>query len=318
MRIAVMGAGGVGGFLGGMLAKAGNDVSLIARGAQLDAVRKRGLRFKRWSGASEGSQEFTVTIPATDDPSEVGPVDLVLYTVKAYQNQQAVTAIRPLLGPKTGVLTLQNGVESHHLLGAAYGPDHVLPGAYWGSAYVVQPGFLAEDLPSRVTFGEATSRTSDRAESIDRAFRDAGIESGLAADAESVVWSKFVPLAAVAGATSASRTRIKQLLGHPEGYELFYAAVSEGEAVGRAKGVNLPDDLVQGVKSFLENAADFQNSMHLDVENGRPTELDALSGAVVRLGQETGVPTPIHSFLYALLLPLKDGAPLDSESGPGG
>ena len=303
MRIAVMGAGGVGGCLGALLARDGNDVTLIARGAHLDAIRSNGLRLL------QDDAGFTVNVPATSDPREVGPVDLVVYTVKTYHNTAAIPAIRPLVGPNTAVLTLQNGVDCHVRLRESLGPGHALPGAYWTASSVQSPGVIASIGPTpRLSFGEERGRTSARAESIRRALRSAGVDAVLSPDPLQVIWTKFIVLCSLAGITSAARTRIREFINNQRGLDLFTAAMLEVDAVGRARGVNLPEGLVEGQVEFIQGFPDFQNSMHADFENGRPTELDALNGAVVRMGREAGVPIPVNEFIYAVLLPLKDGA----------
>ena len=303
MRIAVMGAGGVGGCLGALLARDGNDVTLIACGAHLHAIQTNGLRLLQDEAA------FTVRVPATSDPHDVGPVDLVLFTVKTYHNAAAIPAIRPLVGPNTAVLTLQNGVECHLQLAAELGPGHALPGAYWSASSVQSPGVIASVGPTpRLSFGEESGGTSSHSESIRDVLRSAGIEVELSPDPLQVIWSKFVVLCSIAGITSAARTRIREFISNPRGLELFTTAMREIDSVGRAKSVNLPEGLVEQQVEFIQGFPDFQNSMHADFENGRPTELEALNGAVVRMGQETCIPTPVNHFIYSVLMPLKDGA----------
>ena len=305
MHIAVMGAGGVGGCLGALLARAGNEVSLVARGEHLKAIQANGLRLK------QDDAEFTVNVPATGNPADIGPVDLVLYTVKTYHNTQAIPSIRPLVGLDTAVLTLQNGVECHLQLAAELGPGHAMPGAYWTASSVESPGVIACVSPTpRLSFGEEAGGTTRRAEAVRDAIAAAGIEVELSPDPLQVIWSKFIVLCSVAGITSAARTRIRAFMQYPEGLELFTAAMREAVEVGRAKGINLPEGLVESSVEFIRGFPDFQNSMHADFENGRPTELDALNGAVVRAGKETGIPTPINEFIYAVLAPLKDGTPV--------
>ena len=305
MRIAVMGAGGVGGCLGALLARAGNDVSLIARGEHLEAIQSSGLRLK------QDAVEFTVQVPATNDPVEVGAVDLVLYTVKTYHNAQAIPALRSLVGPSTAVLPLQNGVECHLQLAAELGPGHAMPGAYWTASSLESPGIIASVGPTpRLSFGDEAGGTSRRAEAVRDAIAVAGIEVELSPDPMQVIWSKFIVLCSIAGITSAARTRIKAFMQYPEGLELFTATIREADEVGRAKGINLPEELVERSVEFIRGFPDFQNSMHADFENGRRTELEALNGAVARMGKETGIPTPINEFIYAVLAPLKDGTSL--------
>ena len=303
MRIAIMGAGGVGGCLGGLLGKAGNDVWLIVRGEHLEAIRANGLKLVR------PDTEFVVQVNATDNPAEVGPVDLVLFTVKTYQNRHVITTLKPLMGHETSVITLQNGVESHEQLGAILGPSNILPGAYWASSHILSPGVIGEDVPAQISFGEIDDTDSLRSPDIRKVFRDAGIKTEISLDPLQVLWEKFIVLSALAGITSAAQTRPKELLKYPDARAMFCNAMEESLAVGLAKGINLPDNLVQDSLKYIESLPDFQNSMHGDYEAGRATELEALSGAVIRLGKQIGVKTPVHEFLYSVLLPHKDGFP---------
>ena len=297
-----MGAGGVGGCLGGLLAKAGNDVSLIARGEHLEALREHGLKVIRPGG------EIIVEIQATGDPSEVGQVDLILFTVKTFQNRHVITSLKSLMGPETSVITLQNGVESHEQLSAVLGASNILPGAYWASSHILSPGVISEDVEARVSFGAVDDTESLRALDIRKVFRDAGIEAELSPEPLRVLWEKFVVLSALSGITSAAQTRPKELLQFPDARKMFCDAMEEALAVGLAKGVDLPANLVRDSLNYIDGLPDFQNTMHSDYEAGRPTELDALSGAVIRLGKQIGVKTPVHGYLYSVLLPHKDGA----------
>ena len=303
MRIAIMGAGGVGGCLGGLLGKAGNDVWLIVRGEHLEAIRANGLKLVR------PDTEFVVQVNATDNPAEVGPVDLVLFTVKTYQNRHVITTLKPLMGHETSVITLQNGVESHEQLGAVLGPSNILPGAYWASSHILSPGVIGEDVPAQISFGEIDDTDSLRSPDIRKVFRDAGIKTEISLDPLQVLWEKFIVLSALAGITSAAQTRPKELLKYPDARAMFCNAMEESLAVGLAKGINLPDNLVQDSLKYIESLPDFQNSMHGDYDAGRATELEALSGAVIRLGKQIGVKTPVHEFLYSVLLPHKNGFP---------
>lgn len=301
MRIAIMGAGGVGGCLGGLLAKAGNDVSLIARGEHLEAIRANGLKLIRPDG------EFVVKVDATDDPAEVGPVDLILYTVKTFHNRSVITTLKPLMGEETSIITLQNGVESHELLGSVLGPSNILPGAYWASAHIQTPGVISEDVLSKLSFGEIEVTESLRALDIRKVFRDAGIEADISTDPVQVLWQKFVVLSSLAGITSAAQTRASELLKFPDARKMFLDAMEEALAIGMARGIDLSENLAQESLEWIDTLPDFQVSMHADFEAGRVTELDALSGAVIRLGKQIGVKTPVHSFFYSVLLPHKDG-----------
>ena len=304
MRIAVMGAGGVGGYYGGMLARAGNDVTLIARGAHLEAIRAHGLRVR---GRAD---DFTVKVSATDDTSRVDPVDLVLFTVKTYQNSVAIPAIVPMVAANTIVLPLQNGVDSHLDLGLAVGQEKVLPGTTYIETRVESPGVIRQQGDVvRIVFGELGGQETDLARKVLDSLREAGIDAELSGDIAKEMWTKFLFIASLAGVTTAARCRVATLLGIPEARELLAVAMREAEAVGRAKGVALEPDVVERTMAFTEaTAIDLQASMHTDLELGRPIELDSLTGAVVRLGREVGVPTPMNSLLYALLLPYREGS----------
>jgi len=234
------------------LAKAGNDVSLITRGDHLEAIQTNGLKLIR-----PGSK-FVVQVKATDDPVKVGPVDLVLFTVKTFHNRHIISALKPLMGHETSVLTLQNGVESHEQLGAVLGSRNILPGAFWGSCQVQTPGVIAEAAKARISFGEVDDSESLRALEIRKVFRGAGIETELSPDPISVIWRKFVVLSALAGITSASQTRIKELLQYSDAHRMFCGAMEEALAVGLTRGVNLPWDLAQQSLEIIDGLPDFQ------------------------------------------------------------
>ena len=303
MRVAVMGAGGTGGWLGAYLARAGNDVTFIARGAHLEAIRKSGLRL------ISRDAEFLVKAYATEDPAELGPVDLVLFCVKTYQNAAAFPVIRPLVGKETAVLTLQNGVESGDQLARVFGWPPILPGASWTTAHIESPGVIRQQTPwAKIVFGEVDGGKSQRALLIQEVFADAGIEGELSEDVTKVLWTKFLFVSPLAGITSASRTRTQRLVQYPESRAAVQATIREVEAVALAKDVNLDSTVVEETMRLADNAPDIQASMHVDIDQGRPLELEAMVGYVVRLGREVGIPTPIYELLYALLLPYKDGA----------
>lgn len=305
MRIAIMGAGGTGGWLGAYLARAGNEVTLIARGGHLQAIQQSGLRLV------SPDDEFTVKVRATEDSTEVGPVDFVLFTVKTYQNVAAIPAIAPLIGKETTVLTLQNGVDSSDRLAEAFGWTPILPGASWTTAHIESPGVIRQQTPSaKIVFGEVDGKKSQRALSIQEMLAAAGVDAELSEDVTKVLWTKFLLVGPLAGITSASRTRTNQLIQYPESKAAVVAALREVEAVALAKGVNLDSDVVEQTMAFADKLSpELQISMHVDLDHRRPLELEAMIGCVVSMGREVGVPTPIHDLLYALLLPHKDGAP---------
>ena len=305
MRIAVMGAGGVGGYFGGLLARAGNEVTLIARGPHLEAIRARGLQIKSQWG------DFSVDVDTTDAPGQVvGPVDLVVLSVKTYQNAAAIAALTPLVGENTALLTLQNGVESYEQVARVVGQDRVLAGAAYIETMVEAPGVIRQrgDV-MRIAFGETNGQRTPRAQSILETFQAAAIPTELSDDVVRELWTKSLFISTMAGMTSAARSPMSQLLQHREAQEMILAAMREVEAVARARGVKLAPDVVDSTMAYMETSAkDLHASMHTDLELGRPLELDALNGAIVRIGQQVGVPTPVNSLLYAILVAHKDGA----------
>ena len=304
MRIAVMGAGSVGGYLGGMLARGGHDVSLIARGAHLAAIRNVGLRVVR------DHEEFTVHSAATDNPRDVGSVELVLLTTKTYQNGVSVPAMAPLVGPDTTLLCLQNGVDSYLMPAETYGSGRVLPGAVYIEAGTEGPGVVrqAGDVV-RVVFGESDGSLSERGRSIEAALRGSGIPGELTADVRTGLWSKFLFIATMAGTTAMARERLTELMPRPEWRDVVVGCLREIEAAGRANGVNFPADIHETTLAYIEkNLDDLHASMHTDVMAGRPLELETFTGAVVRAGRGAGVPTPINDVIYAMLKPLAGGS----------
>ena len=306
MRLAVMGAGAVGGYFGSLLARSGNGVTLIARGAHLESIRAGGLRVRSQGG------DFTVKVDATDYPADVGHVDLVIFSVKTYQNAAAIPAMMPLVSEDTSILTLQNGVEAHAELARAAGPGRVLPGAAYIETQVEAPGVIRQvgDVV-RVVFGEVGGERTSRSERVLDTFVKAGIRTELSSDVVKELWTKFLFISTLAGVTSAARASLSQLLQHEEARETVLASMREAEAVGRARGVNLDPDVVDSTMRYMETSAkDLHASMHTDLELGRPLELEALNGAVVRLGREVRVATPVNQ------PPVRDpGGPLRMGTG---
>ena len=303
MDIAVMGSGGVGGYFGGMLAKAGHGVTFIARGDHLRAMQSSGLRVVHHGG------EFTVAAKVTDAPEIVGPVDLVLFCVKAYDTEPAIAALEPMVGPGTSVLTLQNGVDSYRVIGEALGKEKALPGAAYVESRIDSPGVVVQTGEvARMVFGEVSGQETTRVKRIYSALREAGINAEVSEDVLKTLWTKFLFISAVAGLTSACRTRLSSLMEEPQYRGVLVAAMKEIESVGQAKGVNLGSDVVQQTMTYVEGAAkDITASMHLDLERGRRLELEIFNGAVVRLGEEVGVEIPVNRLLYLILKPHING-----------
>lgn len=313
MKILIMGTGGVGGYYGGLLAQQGNDVTFIARGAHLYALRHEGLKVKSVHG------DFTV-VPAnaTDDPANVGPVDLVLFCVKTYNTDEAAEAIRPAMGPQTAVMSLQNGVDAAERIGKVVGLEHVIGGATWLSSAVEAPGVIRQISQfRRIVFGELDGGRSERIQAIYEVLNQTGIIVEVSEDIQNVLWTKLVFIAAVSSIGSLTRLPMGDYRSITETRDLLTRLMQEVEAVARAQGVNLDADVVQNWLEFIDNAApNIKPSMQLDVETAHRTELESMIGVVGRKGRELGVPTPIADFAYASLLPIELKARAEFEPAP--
>jgi len=300
MRIAIMGSGGVGGYVGGRLA----DVTFIARGAHLAALRSEGLRIESARGdvAVQPAQ-------ATDDPAAIGPVDLVVFAVKLYDTEQAAAPTRPLIGPATGVLTLQNGVDSVGVLSATLGREHVIGGSAHIAAVIAAPGVIRHTgTMARFLFGELDGAHSERIAALSAALDKAGVDHQVSEDIERDIWGKMVFLATFAGLTALTRLPIGRVRADPDTRALYQAGLAEALAVARAKGIALPDDFVAQTLARTDQLPfEMKSSLLNDLESGRRLELPWLSGAIVRMGQEHGVPTPVHAFITTALKLHADG-----------
>jgi len=298
MKIAVIGSGGVGGFFGGLLAQAGHDVAFIARGAHLRAIRTRGLKIERPSGG------FTIApANATDDPADIGPVDLALLCVKTYDLPEALAQMRPLVGPQTSVLTLQNGVEAPDMVAAAFGVQAALPGLVYCEVAVKEPGVIFQGSAlQRIVLGEFDGTRTPRAGTIAAAFADAGAETNLSENVLGALWSKFCFICAMGGCTTLARCSLGALLADDEGRRLLHIIMTEIRTVGEANGVRFDaDPVVAGMATAARFPFETKSSMQRDLERGARLEIEALNGAAVRLGRALGVPTPANQVIYAAL-----------------
>lgn len=300
MKIAIMGAGGVGGYYGGLLAQAGHEVVFIARGSHLSALREKGLMVKSVLG------DFSVApVWATDDPSQAGGADLILITTKTYHTDEAARAIQPMLSPETVVVSLQNGVDAADRIGAVVGTDHVLGGVTWLSAAVESPGVIGQYSQfRRIVLGELDGRVTPRLEAVLEAFRATPATVEAAADIAQVIWTKFVFISAISALGALTRVALGDFRQVPEARTALTEALSEVAAVAGAHGVSLESDIVSKTLAFIDSAApDIRPSMQRDIEAGRVSELESMVGVVVKLGRELAVPTPVMRLAYAALLP---------------
>ncbi len=324
MKVAVMGAGSIGGYFGGMLARAGHDVTLIARGEHLDAIRRSGLHMQTESG------DFTVPCQATDTPAAIGPVDLALLTTKTYHNSAAIPAMAPLIKPgaanaghsdssdassstaATAILSLQNGIDSYLPLAEQFPQAITLPGAAYIEASRLGPGAVRQGgAVVRIVTGAMRGRPpahQHRAAAIAAAFRNAAVPAEAADDIAVTLWTKFLFIATMAGVTSLAREFLRELLPQPEWRKVIIGCMQEIATVARASNVKLPPDIVSSTLDYMESAQSaMRASMHSDLMAGRPLELEALNGAAVRAGAAAGSPTPINDVIYAALKPYANG-----------
>jgi 2-dehydropantoate 2-reductase len=305
MRIAIIGAGGVGGYYGARLAAAGFDVTFLARGAHLAAMRADGLHL-----LSPLGDLHLRRVSATDDAASVGPVDVVFFAVKNYDTERALALVPPLVGADTVVIPFQNGVEAVATLRSGLDPARVAGGTTYISSVIEEPGVIRHTTSDRLIFGELDGSTSPRLERFRDACVAAGIHPTLSDRIDVEIWTKFCHLSVFSGMTSVTRLPIGPIREDPDLAAMWRAALLESYAVARARGIAMAPDFVESTMAFVQRwPPQMKASMLEDLERGRRLELPWLSGAVVRLGHETGVETPVHRFITTVLGPLVDGRP---------
>ncbi len=298
MKIAVMAAGGVGGYFGGRLALSREDVSFMARGEHLRAMRENGLRV-----LSDNGDMLVAPVRAASDAAEIGPVDIVIFAVKLWDTDEAAEACRPLLGPETAVISFQNGVEAADRIAAVLGEKHAMGGVAHIAAVIEAPGVIRHTgAMARLTFGELDGKSSRRGEAFLAACEKAGFDVSLSERIAGEIWKKFVFLSAMAGATAVTRCSIGPILADADTRAMFASLMAEAAAVGRAEGIALSGDLPVTLLDFAGGLpVEMKASMLGDLERGNRLELPWLSGAVVRMGREHEVPTPVTDTVYAAI-----------------
>jgi 2-dehydropantoate 2-reductase len=307
VRIAVMGAGALGGFYGGLMARSGEDVTFVARGRTLEVLRADGLTV-----GSKLAGDFALPVAATDDPSGMAPVDLVLFGVKAYDLEAAAARVRPLVGPETMVLSLLNGVDNGDRLGRIVGAQAVVDGAVYVSATVEAPGRIAQiGGPGLVRFGEHSGPRTPRLDRLKDLFERIGVPSVVHDDMRVPLWEKFMAICAMSGVSALTRLTLRQIFDCPETRAFYRDVMVEAVAVGRAHGVDLPENAADDMLQMLLTmpALPERGSMAYDLLAGRRLELATLNGTVVRLGHDHDLPTPSNAAIYAALKPYADGPP---------
>lgn len=303
MRIVVFGSGGIGGYFGGRLAQAGEDVVFIARGEHLQAMQSNGLKVDSTEG------DFVVQpVQASADPAAVGKVDAVIVAVKAWQVLEAARAMQPMIGPDTVVVPLQNGIEAPGQLASVLGADHVLGGLCGIMSFIAGPGHIRHaGISPFVTFGEMDDRPSERVGQLRQVFERAqGMKTIVPEDIQAAMWRKFMLIIAVSGVGAVTRAPFGIFRTQPGTRKVLRQIVGEAYAIAHAKGVNIAPEIVDEIMANIDKSpAAGTASMQRDIMQGRPSELEAQNGAVVRLGQETGVATPANEFIYHSLLPME-------------
>jgi 2-dehydropantoate 2-reductase len=299
MKVAVFGTGGVGAYFGGRLALAGAEVHLIARGAHLEALRTSGLRVRSTKG------DFQVELPATDDTSQVGPCDYVLFSVKTFDTDDAIARLSPLIADETAIISFQNGVDSEERISSAVGRYHVMGGAAYIFSGIVEPGVVSHTGgPARIVFGEMDGSRSQRAERFLEICRKAGIDAELSDEIHRVLWDKFAFICAQAGLTSAVRLPIGDVRAVDETWKAFKSVIEEVRAVAAGEGIELPSDTADRHASFAERLEPAgYSSLYDDLTNGRRMELESLHGTVVSRAHLHGLTVPVSETIYAILKP---------------
>jgi 2-dehydropantoate 2-reductase len=299
MKIAMMGSGGVGGYFGGRMAQGGADVTFIARGSHLAAMREHGLKIE----SKELDDALIHPAQATDDPAEIGPVDCVFVGVKLWDTADAGHAIAPLLGPDTMVVSLQNGVECDDILADIVGRERLIGGVAFIASSIGRPGVIDHlGTLQRVVIGELDGGSSPRVEALHKAMTDGGIDSEISPDIQRTIWEKFVFLVGLSATTTTMRTTIGPIRSDPDRRAMLRAIFEEATAIGRAKGVSLPENFADNRLDFTDGLPEaMTSSMHHDLERGNQLEVGWLSGAVARLGASFGIATPVNQSVYAIL-----------------
>lgn len=302
MRVAIFGSGGIGGYFGGRLARADHEVFFIARGDHLKALKAEGLHVESVRG------DFHLyPVNATDDPAQIGEVDAVLLGVKTWQVHEASFALRSLLGARTPVISMQNGVEAPLILAEAVGRERVLPGLVKIFCHLSAPGHIRHiGGPASIAFAEWNNEPSERVNRLRTAFLEADVSVEVPQDIQVALWEKFVLVVPVGGVGAVSRAPMGILRSVPETRRLLEEAMHEILQVAWARGIYLPEDTIARTLEFIDGLpAAGTSSLHRDIVMGRPSELEAWTGSVVRLGEAAGAPTPVNRLIYHSLLPLE-------------
>mgnify|MGYP001442685049 CR=1 FL=1 len=300
MKIAVMGAGAVGGFFGAMLAKCGENVSLIARGDHLMAIQKEGVQIL------SGKGNFIIRVPCTENPKEIGPVDLIIHSVKTYHNQQAIRKILPLIKKGTTLICMQNGVDTWQELQKQIPSVTVVPAAVYIEATVTAPGIIRQEgNVLRLILSATKDSSAGHITAISKILTKSGIECVISPNISEILWTKWLFISTLAGVTCAARTDLSTIMKCPESKTLLRNVMEEIVNIAKHEGIDLATDIVETTIKYMEDeATSLKASMYSDLEAGKPMELEALTGTVVRLAKKWNVPVPANQTIYAMLKPI--------------
>jgi 2-dehydropantoate 2-reductase len=310
MKIAVIGSGGVGGYFGGRLAAAGNDVTFVARGAHLQAMKSNGLKILSALGDFHLSK-----VKCTDDPATIGPVDIVMIAVKLWSTEDAVAAAKPLIGPDTAVVSFQNGIIAVDTILPVYGREHTMGGVANIAALIEEPGVIRHNgTMASLIFAELDGKRSTRAEAFYKACVDAGIKTELVEDIQTRIWEKFVRLVTMSSMTALCRMPVGPIREDPDTRELLQQVMTEVINIATAKGAKLGNDTVAKQMAIVDGYPPAMvASMCGDLRRGNRLELPWLAGTVAKLGKELGIPTPANQFVYAALKLFANGRPPEAQ-----
>lgn len=297
MKVCVMGAGAVGGYFGGKLALNDNDVSLIARGEHLESMKESGLGVK-----SEVHEDFQISVNATDDPKEIGTVDLVVVTVKAYDTEEAAELIEPLVGENTMILSLQNGIKNEEILAEIHGKDKVVGGVAYILSRIEEPGIIHHESLGRIEIGEMDGKITERLDDIKDVFENSGVGCEISTNIKKVLWRKLAFNCALNAITALTENSLDVILEIEGSAQIFQAAIREAVKVGAATGVDMDDDeIVNDLMDVAEEAGPMKSSMLYDRNKGKKLEIDPLNGKVIEMGDDLNIETPVNKTLYACL-----------------
>jgi len=295
MKIAIAGAGAVGAYYGGLLARGGIDVTFLGRGKHLEALRKNGLRVKSYRG------DFNMEVKTTDDPSATGIYDLILFCVKSFDTENMANLITPMVGPDTTIISLQNGIDNEELIGKVLGREKVMAGIAFIGARVEEPGLIVHSAAGNMTFGEIDGGPSERGKKILQVFESCNIEAKLTEDIKKAMWRKMVWNCGFNAITALTGCTAGEILGEKTTREVVQKTMEEIIAVAKGLGVFLDPDLPQKTIAHTEKQGEIKTSMLMDMENGRRMEIEALNGVVSKKGKEINSPTPTNDTLYSMV-----------------